>query len=102
MSQHTRGPWVFEAMTVDKKIHMSIVQKELFESGKKVDLVCLVSPPERLTQEDLANAKLIAASPEMFDLLVDLQVILPTALHNGHHDLIQRVNEVLKKVRGDK
>jgi hypothetical protein len=46
-------------------------------------------------------ARVFAASPEMLEVLQDLQVILPTALHNGHHDLIQRVNEVIKKARGE-
>jgi hypothetical protein len=32
---------------------------------------------------------------EMYHLLWDLNQILPTALHNGHHDLIQRVKEIV-------
>jgi len=33
---------------------------------------------------------------KMRDLLEDLDEILSTALHNGHHDLIERVKEILK------
>ncbi len=47
------------------------------------------------------DSALIAAAPEMYDLLFDLSVITPTALHNGHNDLIERTKELLKKVRGE-
>ena len=47
-----------------------------------------------------ANKNLVSAAPEMFEVLEDLDVILGTALHNGHHDLIARVKNVLKKARG--
>ncbi|MBX7132569.1 MAG: hypothetical protein K1X67_07845 [Fimbriimonadaceae bacterium] len=34
--------------------------------------ICLVSPPEHVTDEDRANAFLIAAAPELFDALTRL------------------------------
>jgi cell division protein FtsB len=48
-------------------------------------------------------AALEKANREQYDLIIihkellhDLDAILKTALHNGHHDLIQRVSEVCK------
>jgi hypothetical protein len=43
---------------------------------------------------------ILDAAPEMYEVLEDLDAILGTALHNGHHDLIERVKKVLKKARG--
>jgi len=34
---------------------------------------------------------------EMSELLEDLNAILKTALHNGHHDLIERVKSVVER-----
>lgn len=36
---------------------------------------------------------------KMFEVLEDLDTILATALHNGHHDLIARVKEIVKDYR---
>ena len=33
---------------------------------------------------------------EMTELLIDLDAVLKTAMHNGHHDLIARVSEMAK------
>lgn len=40
---------------------------------------------------------LVASNTEMYEILSDLNVILKTALHNGHHDLIERVRAVVEK-----
>lgn len=33
---------------------------------------------------------------KMTELLIDLDAVLKTAMHNGHHDLIARVSEMAK------
>jgi len=45
-----------------------------------------------------AYAKLEAERDLRRDILEDLDVIMGTALHNGHHDLIQRTKEALQKI----
>lgn len=36
---------------------------------------------------------------EMTELLIDLDAVLKTAMHNGHHDLITRVSETVEETR---
>ena len=87
---HTPGPWralgsavtYWGAQTSNNRDDKTHQLAEIY-SGKKQDTI------------------LIAAAPEMFEVLQDLSDIFPSALHNGHHDLIQRVKDVLKKARGE-
>lgn len=43
-----------------------------------------------------AYEKLQVENAELKELLADLDMVLKTAMHNGHHDLIQRVSDVVK------
>jgi hypothetical protein len=55
---------------------------------------------KQLAADKASNDKdylvLAAKYNKAIELLEDLNEILPTALHNGHHDLIERVKEILK------
>lgn len=64
------------------------------------DNVAVLYKEFKSRDEFTANGRIIICAPEMFEVLEDLDQILGTALHNGHHDLIERVKTVLKKARG--
>ncbi len=68
------------------KIELAIKTIQANIEGRGLDLWKL-RDAEAILLTDYAKAK---------DLLRDLNEILPTALHNGHHDLIQRVKEICK------
>ena len=85
--KYTPGPW--KILTTDGAKWPTQGLRESYR----------IEPEPKSIPEMMNNARLIASSPEMFELLEDLDAVLSTALHNGHHDLIQRVKDLLKKVR---
>lgn len=46
-----------------------------------------------------AEAAILVEAKEMFELLVDLNEIMSTALHNGHEDLRQRTKEIVERIK---
>lgn len=66
------------------KEHWKALSKLLEEAANEVET--LNSKIELLTKQ----------LEKQTELLHDLNVVLKTAMHNGHHDLIQRVSDVCK------
>ena len=98
-ASYTPGPWIVDGYSVWAKTCGDVTTRLLAVDWKKY------SPPyddgfKTDAPTAIANAQLIATAPEMFELLEDLDMILGTAIH-GHHDLVQRVKQVLKKARGE-
>ena len=64
--KHTPGPW-----KVNKKVKTSIEQEK---AGQGMNIICECQDPdgERTTEEDKANARLIAAAPDMLEALKEL------------------------------
>lgn len=99
MSKHTPGPW---GILINKKLkEIGIVSEKLHQRGTTKCGICeiIITSPE-----DLANARLIAAAPEMLQLLTDLifclenrGVGLPEI-----EEIIKEAKEVIKKVEGNK
>lgn len=102
MSKYTPGPWK-SYLNCDLSFFSHGVFSDNAEHNKRYGDkkgALVVSLTSGQTNE--ANAHLISAAPEMFELLEDLDAIMGTALHNGHHDLIQRTKDILLKARGGK
>ena len=76
---HTKGEWqVGDYITRnDNKRHLAVWAG--FEST-----VCLVSPKNQETKEDYANAKLIAAAPDLLDVAKKMRAYF------GEHDKTMR------------
>ncbi len=72
---YTPGPWfvgdVDKSLDGKSESGTLAVWSETFQKGQKGNAgsVCLVAPPDFRTAVDEVNAKLIAAAPEMFELL---------------------------------
>ena len=86
MSKHTKGPWKVDG---DFRVNAPAFRDHAVEIGpdgkEKLnvsDMVALVYAPWRTSGErygsNAANAKLIAAAPEMFDLLREVAEVLDT------------------------
>lgn len=52
--------------------------------------------------EDYANAALIAAAPEMYEMLNEISDGLLEAGGHGNHVLAKRIEDLLSKARGEK
>ena len=99
---YTAGPWlaipdIFDYDT--NSIDIKSAQKTTF--GENIAVATVFGATVYNEEIKKANAQLIAAAPEMFELLEDLVEIMPTALHNGHHDLIERTKTIIKKAKGE-
>ena len=81
MSKHTPGPWTQDGRHV-----------EAFD-GKEITMGCEVYGPE---DEAAANARLIAACPEMYELLQEYYRYNPQSTY-GH-----RIVAILAKAEGRK
>lgn len=89
-NKYTPGPW-----RLDPK---GFIYPDKW-SNYTVFALAKVSHDEEEGYDRIANGRLLAAAPEMYELLEDFEVIFPSALHNGHHDLVARLKNILKKIR---
>lgn len=74
---HTPGPW--RAGRADKSYDAGIpdnvfavfaepqYKQKVFGLRGNAAVICVITKPERMTEEDIANAKLIAAVPDLLD-----------------------------------
>ena len=91
--RYTRGPWNVEQTCANE---LSIGPGDL--------QVCTIladddrASGDTLTDEDRANASLIAAAPELFETLQDAFIALPMAKHN--RELLGRIKAVMAKALG--
>lgn len=78
-TKHTPGNW-----NVADSINRTENSRELAVWSEQDRVICLVSPKELENDEDLANAKLIAAAPEMLEALKKMRTYF------GEHDKTMR------------
>ena len=88
---YSQGPWKLSLKRVPSGLIGYITANDDHPTE-----VCVLYCDDKVTKD---NGSLIAAAPEMYELLEDLDEILATALHNGHHDLILRVKQVLMRAK---
>ena len=97
MSKHTPGPWtVFKGTRND--VHLPQAQRSASFCGCLDEKGWPVA--EVHTGNIHANARLIAAAPEMLEALIEFIECGSNAGHNA--DLVARVTAVIKKARGEK
>ncbi len=74
MSEHTKGPWVYEAVKTSCGLCHKVgpfPSPEYMRGIKKESHACIYDdyPPTGGSSELVANARLIAAAPELLDLV---------------------------------
>jgi hypothetical protein len=68
-TKHTPAPWrLFKA--TDAKPHLIFLRKEI--GSIEIDHFGWIDPDKKISAEMLANARLIAAAPELLDILQKL------------------------------
>lgn len=96
MSKHTPGPWHVDTSSISQ---FNIVDSNLF-------VVCdTICGEEKSDEVNEANAKLIAAAPEMLEILERAYktlrpIIAEIALPSKDH-LMGSMNAVIKKAKGE-
>lgn len=86
----TKGKWeVLETLVYGKKT-MSIANID--RMNKTDNLVCNISPLHCKTIEDEANAQLIAAAPELLEVLIEI-----VRISDRNNIAWNRAKEVIKK-----
>lgn len=88
-AQHTPGPWDYDQTGDDKRICVGI---GLVEGPNGYD-VAEVYSDDCDHDEALANARLIAAAPDLLDAVRELEAILAEGLFNIEPDRISRARE---------
>ena len=95
----TPGPWTFIAYDKTATFFTHSIRGQNTHEQYFGDLgptvVCLPG-----SEESMANGHLIAAAPEMLELLEDFDFIIDKALTGGHHDLVSRLRKIIKKAKG--
>ena len=88
MSKHTPGPWDFVTLSIDGSAYTVFAVDDNAPSKK----ICFFENPSDLG-EQIANARLIAAAPEMYLLLRTLRNCMKG-------EASEMIDEVLAKAEG--
>lgn len=82
------GPWAYERDTMEPYVVSGSVR---------------IATCEGRGRESIANAHLIAAAPEMYDMLAECMCALANPDFSGEHRtrLINYIQDTLKKARGE-
>lgn len=115
-NKHTPGPWEADFRTGcfavrrkgDKLNCLSEASRDsiVFQNGRSEDL----SEPNGyryLTDEQIANAHLIAAAPELMEALEKAKAFLVTAITRGevkmsdYEELVSDIENTISKAKGD-
>ena len=95
-TEHTPGPWVIKRYT--NYTGFSIFSKPNPDFGCIAERWEEIDEPERNATR-LANAQLIAAAPEMFDLLEDFIMWVDDDHKSVISGIVIRANEILSKIK---
>lgn len=82
MNKYTKSPWKIGTAIDDQAL--GVFQADV-NIGDRCNAVCLISPLGKVTEEDEANAILIAAAPEMLDILTTMVTFLKNNGFSDHH-----------------
>ena len=93
MSNHTPGPWIVKRNGVRSPVNS--------EDGRHIAMINYnpMTIPDEMHE---ANARLVAAAPEMLEVLIELQ---ESAQYWSEYDvpigIIDRLNAVISKAKGE-
>jgi hypothetical protein len=97
VSKHTKGPWYFEEDGLGCKSICHNVPDEWHAEGKDKELCYTTGLAEE--EEDLANAHLIAAAPDMLEALFSAVWYLNEGIEPPDY-VIEGYEAVIRKAKG--
>lgn len=100
MSNSTPGPWIVMYSTPPIGESTLAVWPYGTVEGQVGSPICKVSPESLENDTDRANARLIAAAPELFELTMRLMTALST--YGRHPILEQRYETIVAKIFNEK
>ena len=84
MANHTPGPWI-------ARMNCDVI------AGERLVADCMTG----WLKEDRANARLVAAAPEMLEVLIELQESAQYwSEYGAPFDIVNRLNAVISKAKG--
>jgi hypothetical protein len=100
VSGHTPGPWRVEIEGTESAKWPHIVNFDDYEVAQVSDDVTEgdESAPNRAQAE--ANARLIAAAPEMYELLKEIDRCGYLGIHDDPEDAVDPARELIKRIEG--
>ncbi len=81
-AKHTPGPWITSTGRVPGLGRALGVLKASHKPGQKAESICVVCKEDNTQPHDIANAELIAAAPELLNVLLRLNELAKTAASN--------------------
>ncbi len=100
MDRYTKGPWHVGVGNGEGSIFADEGRSRLELGGTALYPICQINNGWN-DAEDAANARLIAASPEMYDALKDLITYLGVDVDNGLDELLTNARAVIAKATGE-
>jgi hypothetical protein len=98
---HTPGPWVIsKVIKHGARCYRTIRQEGKFKLAEVFAFNECATGTKEGKAEDAANARLIAAAPEMYDVLSELLDTLGLSRGYGFDEEYAKLREVLAKVEG--
>lgn len=98
-SKHTPGPWLMVEAEIIGRDYLAIMQSKLKEKEGPYPLICEITNMIHKTEEDVSNARLIAAAPDMLEALEEVIKSLETGKWNK--STYPMAKEAIKKAKGD-
>ena len=89
--KHTPGPWKFE----DEFVRAEVL--EGFEDHNSIIADVYTLPSNLFGEQMEANGKLIAAAPEMFELLEEILISAPSLKIHPKSWVYEKISKVIKK-----
>lgn len=88
--KHTKGPW---------KLHDSKQVIAWDSLAQESSTICFIGSCDTSEEEDLANAALISAAPDMLDVIFDAYDLIKNEL--GYGEVTDKLEAVIKKAKGE-
>lgn len=97
-TKHTPGPWTTVKRYQDK---VDVLHTQPLKIGAASSVVARVTVRDSWLEEQTANARLIAAAPELFEGLRFMQMLYECDLKEVDREKVEWIREILAKVAGE-